>query len=1037
MTRKMEGMAVRGPGERQHLLVPLAVFALAVMVVGIVLPTTALAADWPTSVKTYNYGMKDDIDNNGLIYATRSGDLNVDNEPAYCIDPGKAVGKSGIWRPASDIANAGYGNPGTDYMRIALWFGNHGPGYDKGMWDRAVPDLEQKFGQWYNWSVDSGGCLNADGSVSSEACRNRATLLIIWYVSTQDANRTRASQPAAAQQYIIDSVCNKLWPAMQARSGEVPGQDQFHVMMLGAAGGSHQRFMTYQYIPKPNPGTIQLDKDVTSGYEEITGTVGQNRANATAGNGYSLAGAEYTVYSGGKAVGTLRTGNDGKTNQLSLDPGTYTVKETKAAPHFQLNGTTYTVTVKSDQLSWVHDNGGNNPTDTPERSWVRLDKDVTKGGERLAGTEGQGVAGATCTMRTYSLAGAKYGVYSDQGCTKQVATLTTGANGVSDQADVEAGVYWVKEISPAPGFALDGGVYKVSAGVDGAWAHRDDGSNPTDTPQSDPIELLVRKVDQDGNEIPVAGAVYEVKYYDTHDQGQLDDDHCKATWTFATGKDGKVRYRNDDKTSGPDLFTDLDGNPALPLGIVTVRETYAPAGWSPEQDSNGNPVTHVIDISDSGTGVHVNASATQTTPEPKPEIATKAVSSDTNDHVTRSDRGKTITDTVSYKGLTKGSEYLMYGTLHVVSLDGKDEGTLKDADGNDVTSVATFTPQGPTGTVDVTFENVDTNPALGRKIVSFEVLKRKSGEQDATHENPGDESQAVYIPKVGTTATDSFDGDKEMPSLDQCDLDDVVAYEGLLPGREYTATATLHVVGADGSDQGELKDADGNAVTGHTTFTPDKATGTVTVRVTYDGSLLEGKTAVCYEDMTYRGVSVAIHTDITDKPQTVTTPKIGTTLLVTDGDDEGKTLSGTASELKGEIVDTVSYENLVPGTEYTVVGTLERRSLLGTDLGAATQQPVTVTFTPETANGTVDVTFTDFDGHDFQGEWLVGFEDLYKGSELVARHSDIHDDAQSVKVPTLMPTTGLGGNLPLVLAGSGIVAAGVCGTVVFLRRRTA
>lgn len=1007
-------------------LVPVVVLALAVAAATFAAPATVWA--WPSEFTTINPGYQDDNDSGGMIWATESGDVAKDNSPAYCIDPGAPVGKSGIKRAASDISAAGFGTPGTDYMRIALWFGYNGPGYDASMWNEAVPDIEQRYKDFFGWT---------DG----ESIRRAATVDIIWYVATQDQDRgvkVYDGHPDA-QDWIKQNVFNRLWTKMQERSGEVPGQDQFHVMMLASDNGS-QRFMTYRYNPKPpepNPGKIQLDKDVASGYEEITGTVGQNRANAKAGNGYSLAGAEYTVYSGGRSVGTLKTGDDGKTNQISLAPGTYTVKETKAAPHFQLNDTTYTVDVKSDELSWVHDSSNNNPTDTPERSWVRLDKDVTGGGERLAGTEGQGTAGATCTMRTYSLAGAQYGVYSDQSCTKQVATLTTGDNGVTNQADVDAGVYWVKETKAAPGFAIDGTVYKVSAGVGGVWVHKPDGSNLTDTPKCDPFSLLVRKVDQSGKEIAVAGAVYEVKYYDTHDQGQLDSDHCKATWTFTTNADGKINIRQSKPTSGPALFTDLNGTPAMPLGIVTIRETYAPAGWSPEQDGNGNPVTHVIDIKDSGTDVHVDSYATQTTPEPKPEIATQAVSTDTSDHVTSSDRGKTITDTVSYKGLTKGSEYLMYGTLHVVSLDGKDLGTLKDAAGNPVTAVSTFTPQGPTGTVDVTFENVDTTPAVGQKIVSFEVLKRKSGEQDATHENPGDESQSVYVPKVGTTATDSFDGDKEMPSLDQCDLDDEVAYEGLLPGREYTATATLHVVGDDGSDQGELKDAKGNAVSGQTTFTPDSPTGTVTVRVTYDGSLLEGRTAVCYEDVTYKGVSVAIHTDITDKPQTVTTPKIGTTLLVTGGDDEGKTLSGTASELKGDIVDTVSYENLVPGTEYTVVGTLERRSLLGTDLGAATEQPVSVTFTPETASGTVDVTFKDFDGHDFQGEWLVGFEDLYKGSELVARHSDIHDDAQSVKVPTLMPTTGLGGNLPLVLVGGGIVAAGVCGTVVFLRRRAA
>ena len=47
----------------------------------------------------------------------------------------------------------------------------------------------------------------------------------------------------------------------------------------------------------------------------------------------------------------------------------------------------------------------------------------------------------------YSLAGAVYGVYSDAACTKEVARMTTDANGHAQADAVPLGTYWVQELS--------------------------------------------------------------------------------------------------------------------------------------------------------------------------------------------------------------------------------------------------------------------------------------------------------------------------------------------------------------------------------------------------------------------------------------------------------------------------------------------------------------------------------------------------------------------------------------------------------------
>ena len=84
---------------------------------------------------------------------------------------------------------------------------------------------------------------------------------------------------------------------------------------------------------------------------------------------YSLAGAEYTVTdSTGKTVGKLTTKADGTANTISLNPGTYKVKETKPAPGFKLDTKEYSVTIESNKKSTV------TSTDPLERGGVGLQK---------------------------------------------------------------------------------------------------------------------------------------------------------------------------------------------------------------------------------------------------------------------------------------------------------------------------------------------------------------------------------------------------------------------------------------------------------------------------------------------------------------------------------------------------------------------------------------------------------------------------------------------------------------------------------------
>ena len=116
---------------------------------------------------------------------------------------------------------------------------------------------------------------------------------------------------------------------------------------------------------------------------------------------------------------------------------------------------------------------------------------------------------------------------------------------------------------------------------------------------------------------------------------------------------------------------------------------------------------------------------------------------------------------------------------------------------------------------------------------------------------------------------------------------------------------------------------------------------------------------------------------------------------------------GTKATVEGEkevdpldkvtLTDTVSYTGLVPGKEYKVTGVLmdketgEKLLVNGKEITAET------TFIAETKNGSVDVTFI-FDATGLHGKEIVVFEDLYRENVLLATHTDINDEGQTVKI---------------------------------------
>lgn len=277
------------------------------------------------------------------------------------------------------------------------------------------------------------------------------------------------------------------------------------------------------------------------------------------------------------------------------------------------------------------------------------------------------------------------------------------------------------------------------------------------------------------------------------------------------------------------------------------------------------------------------------------------------------------------------------------------------------------------------------------------------------------------IPEIGTTA--SIDGEKEVCATEVFTLTDTVEYKHLVPGEEYTVKGIL-------MDQatGEPFLQNGEQISSEVTFVPEAPSGSVEVLFTFDAKLIKTDTnIVVFESLYSDGKELTVHADIEDEDQTVTVyvPEIKTTASI-----DGKKEITTAGKVT--IEDVVSYTNLIPGTEYTIRGTLMNKAT--GEVFTVNGETITaeVKFTPENRNGEVKVTFT-FDAHDLTAiTKLVVFESLYREDVEITTHKDIEDKDQAVTItpPPDVPQTGDNSKLGVWIGLGGIAFGGAVACIV-------
>ena len=402
-----------------------------------------------------------------------------------------------------------------------------------------------------------------------------------------------------------------------------------------------------------------------------------------------------------------------------------------------------------------------------------------------------------------------------------------------------------------------------------------------------------------------------------------------------------------------------------------------------------------------------------------PDVHTTATAANTTkDHVTGANEDLIITDEVVLTGLKVGNEYTVKGVL-------MDKSTGEELKVNDesITADETFTADAADMAIMLTY-TLDAKTLAGTTTVVFETLYTE-GKEVGRHHEIDDEGQTVRIPEIHTTATDKVTGDHDGVVAKETTVLDEVFHKNLLPGKEYTVSGKLIV-----KETGEPLTVDGKEVRAEKTFVAEEADGSIILEFTFDSSALAGKKIVAFEDITYEGISIGSHEDLTDEDQTISYPEIHTTAV--NGTDGSKTMvPGTNVTL----VDTVTYKGLTAGKTYVLKGTIMDK-VSGQPIGVIAE----TTFTAESADGSTSVTFT-FDTTKLQGKILVVFETLYdKQGNPIADHSDLNDEDQTVSVPVqpVIPPVVTGDDsspMPYVLSLLAALAAAAAVAAVLVRRK--
>ena len=732
----------------------------------------------------------------------------------------------------------------------------------------------------------------------------------------------------------------------------------------------------------------------------------------------SLAGAKFDVFSDKamtKKVGTLTTDETGKTNVLNdLPLGKYYAKETKAPEGYEL----YPGTIEFDATTPKDKSSRRNlykktVTDLLEKAGIRIvkqsaDPEITNDNE------------------CYSLAGAEFEVYSDEACTQVVTTLVTDEEGMTPVAeDLPIADYWIKEVKAPAGYYANPEVFKVTSGMLEENAYQE--VLVPENPKDDPVPIRIVKKGADGTKgRSLAGTQFEYRFYNGYygSESELPAEPTRR-WVIEAFDAGNgvavASLLNSPLVEGDEYYRDADGDIIIPLGTVAITE-FAPADGYVNDPDFGNGASMYIGqvregddgdatvVTIQGTSPVSNSLTVEDTPV-APVIRTLAVDLVSDSHTAYAGGEVHMQDTIYYEGLVENTEYKRTTTL----MDKETGEPFKDKNGEAVVMTGTFTTSAEfsdTTVADIVFE-ADQAALAGKTLVVTEKIEGPTDEYPTlVHNDLNDEAQTIYFPRIGTTLTVKEDGTKICPANSKVTLVDRVAYENMAPGEDVRFSGWVM-----NKATGEPLVQDGKEVEGIAIVTTDGPDGVAEVEYEIDTTGLDGAELVVFEEAYVKGMLVADHKKLDDLGQTVYVPGISTD--VHDGETEEKTTLAAEDRIE---YDDVKFKKLAAGKTYTIETTArvqdegaeswDDAEVVETEIvsadangyGTAVVEDGVVKFTPEGEEGSsldgIVTVGARIDASHLAGKKIVFGETVKYEGKVIAMHTDLFDDSQTVRVPS-------------------------------------
>lgn len=435
------------------------------------------------------------------------------------------------------------------------------------------------------------------------------------------------------------------------------------------------------------------------------------------------------------------------------------------------------------------------------------------------------------------------------------------------------------------------------------------------------------------------------------------------------------------------LVTDQEGvaltkNNILPYGEYEISETKAPVGYLPE----GENLTQKFSIRENGKIVELNTEDTAAQNQVKRGDLQLVKAEDGTLHrmahvkftITSKTTGEShpfVTDENGYYSTSSSwNPHTQNTNRGEASEDGIWFGTSKPNDEHGALIYDTYT-----------IEEQECEANKGHKLIKFDVVIKRD---NVTVDLGTITDDLLPVVSIHTTASVKDTMGNDAYAVDNVTIADEVFYSNLTPGEEYTLKGMLM-----DKSTGKALLIEGKEITSEKTFTASKETGTISVEFTFDARGLEGKEIVVFEKLYWKEAEIASHEDIEDEDQTILfhNPEIKTTAY---DKETGDHYSYAVDQVT--IIDKVSYQDLIPGKEYTVKGTLMDKETGETLLIGG--KPVTAekTFIAGKKDGSVELEFT-FDASGLKGKETVVFEKLFYEEKEIAVHEDLDDKNQTVK----------------------------------------